>query len=416
MGITSTLTEAPTPTPQRNSADFRTEADAYVDWQANTFVGELNDVIDDFNATIEGFFVATSTTSVAIGTGSKTFTTVEENLAFGAGQQVVVAETSDPTANYMEGVITSWTKSTKELIVSVDSSTGSGTISAWTITVSPPDAVNRVKSWSTLTGAVSRPFIAYHDSTYWTLNDDLADVTSEEPGVSTKWDPFSPKKVEVLTTSQDWSKIPSAKFIFVELVSGGNSGKAVVDTGTDEDDAFGGAGGIYASYLFNAADVSDPIAVVVGAGGAAVVVTSATDDSTEGNVGGVSSFGTFSTSIAKSYRYAALTVPNATRVTYGNYNGGDGGAGATATRANPQCIVGGAGGGGVEDTTAGTGAVSDRHGNGGDAAYGDDADATATAGVAPGGGGGGASVQNATTTRTATSGAGAIGAVRVWQW
>ena len=49
-------------------------------------------------------------------------------------------------------------------------------------------AVNFKGTWADLTGAVTVPAAVKHDSKYWMLLEDLADVTAEEPGVSAKWE------------------------------------------------------------------------------------------------------------------------------------------------------------------------------------------------------------------------------------
>lgn len=74
---------------------------------------------------------ATSSSSVTIGTGSKSFTLNESYRAFISGSKVKIAETADPTTNYMTGTVTSYSGDT--LAVTVGSVTGSGTISAWSI-------------------------------------------------------------------------------------------------------------------------------------------------------------------------------------------------------------------------------------------------------------------------------------------
>jgi hypothetical protein len=74
---------------------------------------------------------ATSTTSLLIGTGSKTFTT-QSGKAFVVGQYVIAASTTTPS-NYMIGQVTSY--STTTLILNVIKIGGSGTIANWTISV-----------------------------------------------------------------------------------------------------------------------------------------------------------------------------------------------------------------------------------------------------------------------------------------
>ncbi len=72
-------------------------------------------------------YTATSTTSVVIGTGSKTFTT-QAGLAYLANDRVRVANSA---TNYVEGVVTSYSGTT--LIVNVDRTVGSGTFASWNI-------------------------------------------------------------------------------------------------------------------------------------------------------------------------------------------------------------------------------------------------------------------------------------------
>ena len=75
---------------------------------------------------------STSTTSLAIGTGSKSLTLVESGKAYIVGQYVIIASTASPT-NYMVGQVTSF--SGTSLVVNVTVINGSGTIAAWSISV-----------------------------------------------------------------------------------------------------------------------------------------------------------------------------------------------------------------------------------------------------------------------------------------
>jgi hypothetical protein len=82
-------------------------------------------------------FTGTSVTSVAIGTGSKTFT-IQTNKAFVIGMSVLIADTAAPATNWMHGAATAYTASTGELIVTVTTVGGSGTKTAWTVSLSAP--------------------------------------------------------------------------------------------------------------------------------------------------------------------------------------------------------------------------------------------------------------------------------------
>lgn len=79
---------------------------------------------------------ATSTTSLTIGTGSQSLT-VQTGKSFAVGQAVIIAYTTSP-GNYMLGYITSYTSGTGALVVTVTTTSGSGTQSAWTVSLTSP--------------------------------------------------------------------------------------------------------------------------------------------------------------------------------------------------------------------------------------------------------------------------------------
>jgi hypothetical protein len=75
----------------------------------------------------------TSTTSLAIATGSKAWTLASNaaGYAYAVGARVRGTHTTTP-AKYMEGVVTAYNSGTLVLTVSVDNIGGSGTFAAWT--------------------------------------------------------------------------------------------------------------------------------------------------------------------------------------------------------------------------------------------------------------------------------------------
>lgn len=73
----------------------------------------------------------TSTSSVAVGSGAKSFTT-QTSKSFAAAQDIHVYRTSDP-ATYMTGTVTSYNSGTGALVINADVSVGSGTFTDWTI-------------------------------------------------------------------------------------------------------------------------------------------------------------------------------------------------------------------------------------------------------------------------------------------
>jgi hypothetical protein len=80
------------------------------------------------------FFLSlgTSVTSNSVGIGSKTFST-QIGLPHAVGSRVRIAQTSNPTVNYMEGIVTSYIGTS--IIVTTDIAEGSGTHTDWTFSI-----------------------------------------------------------------------------------------------------------------------------------------------------------------------------------------------------------------------------------------------------------------------------------------
>lgn len=125
-----TISALPTPPSRSSPSTFSTLADAFIA-ALPTFVTECNAVATAMNLNDT---TSTSTSSVAIGTGSKSFT-VDASKSYQVGMSVMVAKDS---ANWMHGVVTSYNAGTGALVVNVISSMGSGTLNAWTVTLSGP--------------------------------------------------------------------------------------------------------------------------------------------------------------------------------------------------------------------------------------------------------------------------------------
>ncbi len=93
---------------------------------------------------------ASSSTSLTIGTGSKSLT-IETGKQFTIGQTVVIAYTSNP-ANYMVGQITAFTSGSGSMTVNVTSIGGSGTFAAWSVAIT---AIAPVLSVNGSAGAIT---------------------------------------------------------------------------------------------------------------------------------------------------------------------------------------------------------------------------------------------------------------------
>lgn len=87
------------------------------------------------SAVLPGGLAATSTTSLTVGTGSRSLT-IQAGKVYSPGQAILVADTSAPATNWMFGQIITYDTNTGALVVSVNTTNGSGTIAAWTVSLS----------------------------------------------------------------------------------------------------------------------------------------------------------------------------------------------------------------------------------------------------------------------------------------
>lgn len=92
--------------------------------------GDADTFFDDVEAAMNSF-IGTSTTSLAIGTGAKTFTT-QTGKTFITGT-FVQAISQASAANYMYGTVTSYDSMTGALVIDVVTVGGSGTLADWSL-------------------------------------------------------------------------------------------------------------------------------------------------------------------------------------------------------------------------------------------------------------------------------------------
>jgi hypothetical protein len=99
----------------------------------------LQTAMDGVFAAIDiGAASGTSTTSLLVGTGSKSFT-IQAGRAFSPGQSVVLAYNVTPTTQ-MTGTITSYNRTTGAVVMNVTGTNGSGTYADWTLSLNPSGA------------------------------------------------------------------------------------------------------------------------------------------------------------------------------------------------------------------------------------------------------------------------------------
>jgi hypothetical protein len=102
------------------------------DFDGTNYVAGLPDAFEDFATHAASTMQGTSTSSVAIGTGSKSFTT-QAGKTWAVGTPLRIANTSSPSTQFMDVVVTSYNSGTGALVVNSVGITGTGTIATWTI-------------------------------------------------------------------------------------------------------------------------------------------------------------------------------------------------------------------------------------------------------------------------------------------
>ena len=150
----TTITALPVPPSRADPANFAARADGFLGAMP-LFATQINAVAAETNAASLTALNApgtnaTSTSSVAIGLGTKTFT-VQSGKLFVEGQFVIVANTAN-VANYMHAQVVSYSGTT--LVVNALSVGGSGTFNAWTVSLAG-SAVGLPISGGNITGALA---------------------------------------------------------------------------------------------------------------------------------------------------------------------------------------------------------------------------------------------------------------------
>jgi len=84
--------------------------------------------------------VGSSVSSVAIGTGTKSFTVVENNRGWGVGARLRISSDANPASHWMEGVVTAYAANT--LQITADLAAGSGSRADWNINLAGEKGVS----------------------------------------------------------------------------------------------------------------------------------------------------------------------------------------------------------------------------------------------------------------------------------
>ena len=102
------------------------------DFEGTNYVDGLPDAFEDFVTHAGDIYNDTSTSSAAIGTGSKTFT-VSSGKPYQAGTPLRIADAAAPQTNFLDCIVTSY--SGTSLVVNAFGFAGSGTKTSWTINI-----------------------------------------------------------------------------------------------------------------------------------------------------------------------------------------------------------------------------------------------------------------------------------------
>lgn len=81
------------------------------------------------------YFGGTSSSSVSVSTGSKSIVVAERELAYDVGSRIRVAKTSTPTTVWMEGIVTSYNRSTQTIVFTADAFLGTGSHTGWSVSL-----------------------------------------------------------------------------------------------------------------------------------------------------------------------------------------------------------------------------------------------------------------------------------------
>lgn len=324
----------------------------------------------------------TSTTSLAIGTGSKVFTT-QAGLAYTNGARVRASSAAN-TANWMEGRVT---YSGTTLTMTADKTGGSGTLADWNLNATGEPGVGDLLSTNNLSDLSNKA----------TSRNNLAVV-----GVVKK---------QIFTSSGTYTPSANLLYAIIEAVGGGaGGGGSVITSAVGQYTGGGGGAGGYSRTYATAAAIGASQSVIIGAAG------SGGAGATNGGAGGNTSVGT-------------LCVAN------GGIGGqfgsvgqfGFGGAGGTPGTGDVAAGGGGAGTGVYSTVSPSTYAFLPS-GAGGNSAFGGGGKAVlngaggggSTAGVAGAGygagGSGSASQQQSSGTTSGTGGAGTAGVVLITEF
>ena len=321
----TTIIPTPAPVPDPLSSDFGTKTYDFTVWMAEA-APAMQAVGEEMNAALNNSLLgvtSSSTTSLLIGTGSKTLT-VGTGLGYALGMPLKLASAAN-VANYMKGVVTAYNSVTGSLTINIASIGGSGTFADWAVSFDIPDTAlpklpELVRTSNImLTNADSGSFLSMtgtftqtHDTgnftTGWYVfkkNAGTGEITIAASDSRTNWVMY-PGEIRLFrwngttlvseiiqpfyfigAASGNFIKAPGYRMFDGLLWGAGSSGTASRYI-TGNIMFQGGTAGACHKFSLLAVTMSDTEPYVIGAGGA--VATAPAASYTGGNAGGNSTF------------------------------------------------------------------------------------------------------------------------------
>lgn len=190
------------------------------------YIQKMNDLWGRATLSLTG----TSTSSVLVGTGSKSFTT-DTDRQWPVGSPVLAMRTSNPTGVWVYGTVTSYDPDTGALVMNSTVTSGSGTYTDWTITVSGvrgatgstgAAGLTHRGAWASATAYVVNDAVTYGGGTY---RRKVAGTTATVPSSdATNW--------ELLAAKGDTGNTGPANTLTIGTVTTGAAGSAAAATVT----------------------------------------------------------------------------------------------------------------------------------------------------------------------------------------
>ncbi|MFM9829725.1 MAG: hypothetical protein ACKVOB_13450 [Sphingomonas sp.] len=141
-------------------ANFATKADAFVA-ALPQFETDMNAALVAAQGAATATTIGSSATSVAVGTGSKVFTT-QAGKNWAVGSWLSTASAANPTTQYMGGIVTAYSGTTLTVNVPSNAFVGSGSFTDWiialsgqTLTTGPLASVAEIRAGTDATKALT---------------------------------------------------------------------------------------------------------------------------------------------------------------------------------------------------------------------------------------------------------------------